>query len=127
MINIQSIDHLVLTVQSIEASCTFYKTILGIDSLEFKPGRYALMIGKQKINLHQAGNELTPHAKHPTRGSADLCFLTNNNIQDVVNHLLTHNVKIETGPVERTGAQGPIMSIYLRDLDGNLLEVATLI
>jgi catechol 2,3-dioxygenase-like lactoylglutathione lyase family enzyme len=127
MIAIQSIDHLVLTVKNIEASCTFYKTILGIENLEFKPGRYALIVGKQKINLHETGDEFTPHAKHPTCGSADLCFLISGDIQHLVNHLLTHKIEIETGPVERTGAQGPIMSVYIRDPDGNLLEISTLI
>jgi len=127
MISIQSIDHLVLTVQNIQTSCHFYKTVLAIDSVEFKPGRYALCFGQQKINLHQASHEFTPHAKHPTPGATDLCFLTKNTIQDIVNHLSIHDIEIEEGPVERTGAQGAIMSVYLRDPDGNLLELSTLI
>jgi len=125
MITIQSLDHLVLTVQDIETSCTFYQQVLGIDCVEFIKGRYALHFGRQKINLHQAGNEFKPHAGNPTRGSADLCFLTDNNIDQIVDHLNSIDVDIEEGPVERTGAQGAIMSVYIRDPDGNLLEIAT--
>lgn len=93
--------------------------------VEFKPGRFALSFGQQKINLHQAGNEVKPHASYPTRGSADLCFLTRNSIDEIVRHLNTLDINIEAGPVERSGAQGEIMSVYIRDPDGNLLEIAT--
>ena len=87
-------------------------------------GRTALTFGRQKINLHQAGRELDPKARHPTPGSGDLCLITEAPIEALVAHLQACGVEIEAGPVARTGAVGPIQSVYFRDPDGNLIEVA---
>jgi len=124
MIKIDRLDHLVLTVKSITTTCEFYCRVLGMEREEFGEGRVALKFGKQKINLHQAGAEFEPKAKSPTPGSADLCFIADTDIQKVIAHLNTCNIGIEEGPVSRTGAIGPVTSVYLRDPDGNLIEVS---
>lgn len=121
---IDAIDHLVLTVKDIEASCSFYSRILGMDVVTFGGDRKALAFGSQKINLHQYRHEFAPKAHHPTPGSADLCFLTATPLQQVMAHLVSCNVAIIEGPVQRTGARGPILSVYLRDPDHNLIEIA---
>lgn len=122
---IERLDHLVLTVKNIEATCRFYHQILGMEIVRFGDQRTALKFGTQKINLHQAGHEIDPKAAAPTRGSADLCFITNERVEDVLKALLADNVKIlEGGIVHRTGAVGPIRSVYFRDPDGNLIEVS---
>jgi catechol 2,3-dioxygenase-like lactoylglutathione lyase family enzyme len=90
----------------------------------FGDGRRALSFGTQKINLHQYRREFEPKAKRPTPGSADLCFVTSISISDVVEHLRECGVELLEGPVQRTGAAGPIMSVYFRDPDGNLIEVS---
>ena len=95
-----------------------------MEVVTFKEGRKALTFGQQKINLHQAGAEYTPHADKPTSGSADFCLICDGPLEDVVNHLDLHKVAIEQGPIERTGATGAIRSIYLRDPDQNLIEVS---
>jgi catechol 2,3-dioxygenase-like lactoylglutathione lyase family enzyme len=123
-IEIESLDHLVLTVASIDETCDFYRRALGMAVQRFGAGRVALRFGRQKINLHQAGKELEPKALRPTPGSADLCFLTSTSLDEVVAHLAAERVAIEEGPVERTGAEGPIRSVYVRDPDGNLIEVS---
>jgi catechol 2,3-dioxygenase-like lactoylglutathione lyase family enzyme len=119
------IDHLVLTVADIERTVAFYRDVLGCVPVTFGQGRRALAFGDQKINLHQAGREFEPKATRPTPGSADLCFVTATPITDVVATLELRGVPIEEGPVPRAGAQGPMTSVYLRDPDGNLLEVAS--
>lgn len=121
---IDSLDHLVLTVADIEASCAFYSRVLGMEVVTFGQGRKALAFGAQKINLHQAGKEFEPKAQRPTPGSADLCFLTSVPLADVQAHLATCGVTVTEGPVQRTGAQGPILSVYFRDPDLNLIEVS---
>ncbi|MBT2689832.1 VOC family protein [Bacillus sp. ISL-47] len=121
---IERLDHLVLTVQSIENTCVFYKLVLGMEVITFGEGRKALRFGNQKINLHQKGNEFEPKAHNPLPGSADLCFITKTEISEVMNHLQCCNIAIEEGPVERTGALGPLMSVYIRDPDGNLIEIS---
>lgn len=121
---IDHLDHLVLTVQDIEITCEFYSRILGMQVVTFAEGRKALRFGKQKINLHQKGKEIDPKAESPTPGSADLCFLTSLPLQEVIAHLQSQNVSILLGPVERTGATTSLVSIYFRDPDGNLLEVS---
>jgi len=118
---IDHIDHLVLTVLDIEASCRFYEKC-GMTVETFGKGRTALHFGAQKINLHQAGNEFEPKAKRPTPGSADLCFIVATPIPEVIAHLQSMHIEILEGPVKRTGAQGVIISIYVRDPDGNLIE-----
>ena len=123
-ITLDRLDHLVLTVRDLEATCAFYETVLGMRRESFGQGRTALHFGRQKINLHQAGREFEPKARKPTPGSADLCFLAATPIAEIVAHLAACDVAIQEGPVARTGAQGPITSVYFRDPDGNLIEVA---
>ncbi|MDK4704794.1 VOC family protein [Rhizobium sp. CNPSo 4062] len=127
MIRIDHLDHLVLTVASIEESCDFYAHVLGMGVETFGEGRKALTFGNQKINLHQAGHEFEPKAEQPTPGSADLCFISTTSLDDVIAHLQTKGVTIEEGPVRRTGATGPLLSVYFRDPDQNLIEVSNII
>lgn len=122
---IDRIDHLVLTVRSVESSCAFYSRVLGMDIVTFGAGRKALSFGAQKINLHQAGREFEPKARHPTPGSADLCLIASTPLPEVLAHLAKCDVPILEGPVARTGATGPIRSVYFRDPDQNLIEVST--
>ncbi len=122
---IAHIDHLVLTVKDIGASCTFYNNVLGMQEVVFGYERKAVIFGNQKINFHQQGRELEPKALHPTPGSGDLCFMTTDSLADVVRHIRDCEVEILEGPVKKTGALGPMMSIYIRDPDQNLIEVAT--
>ncbi|OUN01384.1 MAG: hypothetical protein BAA04_06000 [Firmicutes bacterium ZCTH02-B6] len=121
---VDSLDHLVLTVADVETTCRFYSRVLGMEVVTFGEGRKALQFGSQKINLHQQGREFEPKAARPTPGSADLCFLTSVPLAEVVAHLQSAGVAIVQGPVQRTGATGPILSVYFRDPDGNLIEVA---
>ncbi|HEY7357423.1 MAG TPA: VOC family protein [Ktedonobacterales bacterium] len=122
--DIDHLDHLVLTVRDIEATCAFYSRVLGMRVATFGGGRKALQFGAQKINLHEAGKEFEPKAWHPTPGSADLCFITCTPIPQVVEHLGRFGVDIELGPVERMGARGYLISVYVRDPDHNLIEIA---
>lgn len=121
---IDRLDHLVLTVADIERSCEFYARVLGFDIVSFKGGRKALAFGRQKINLHQLGREFEPKALRPTAGSGDLCFISSTPLAQVIAELQAQGVVIEEGPVERTGATGPIVSVYLRDPDRNLIEIS---
>ncbi len=123
--NVESIDHLVLTVKDINATCAFYERVLGMNVTTFQGSRKALSFGSQKINLHPYGKEFEPKAKAPMPGSADLCFVTLLPIPDVIAHLTSCGVALLQGPVERTGARGPVMSVYFRDPDGNLVEVSS--
>ena len=122
---IKNIDHFVLTVASIEATCAFYGKILGMKIEVFGQGRKALVFGNQKINLHEVGKEFEPKADRPTSGAGDFCLITETPITEVVQHLKTFGVEIEDGPVARTGANGAITSVYFRDPDANLIEVST--
>lgn len=122
--HIEQLDHLVLTVHSIEATCAFYTKVLGMEVISFGSGRKALAFGAQKINLHQQGQEFEPKAAYPTPGSADLCFLTPVPLSEVIEHVQACSVSIVEGPVRRTGATGPIVSVYFRDPDLNLIEVS---
>ncbi|WP_371180593.1 VOC family protein [Xanthomonas sacchari] len=121
---IDHLDHLVLTVADIDATCASYAQVLGMRVVTFGEGRKALAFGQQKINLHRHGHEFDPKARAPTPGSADLCLLTATPLTQVVEELRAAAVPIEQGPVQRTGACGPILSLYFRDPDGNLIEVA---
>jgi catechol 2,3-dioxygenase-like lactoylglutathione lyase family enzyme len=121
---IQRLDHLVLTVRDVDATVAFYTDLLGMEAITFGNGRRALRFGRQKINLHEAGREVEPKAERPVPGSADLCFITAVPIETVLERIRAADVPVVEGPVERTGANGPIRSVYLRDPDGNLLEVA---
>ncbi|MDA0991891.1 MAG: VOC family protein [Verrucomicrobia bacterium] len=120
----QSLDHLVLTVADVDATCVFYQRVLGFEVATFRGDRKALTFGSQKINLHAVGSEIDPRADRPTPGSGDLCFLTETPIEDVQLHVESCQVTVLMPPTERTGATGPILSIYFRDPDGNLIEVA---
>ncbi|EBS2685671.1 VOC family protein [Salmonella enterica subsp. enterica serovar Montevideo] len=121
---IDRIDHLVLTVSDISTTIRFYEEVLGFSAVTFKQNRKALIFGAQKINLHQQEMEFEPKASRPTPGSADLCFITSTPINDVVSENLQAGIPVVEGPVERTGATGEIMSIYIRDPDGNLIEIS---
>lgn len=121
---IDRIDHFVLTVASIEKTCEFYATVLGMQVIDFAGGRKALGFGDQKINLHQKGEEFEPKALSPTPGSADFCLIASQPLTDVISHLSACGVALEDGPVPRTGATGPIRSVYLRDPDNNLVEIS---
>ncbi|XP_073518768.1 glyoxalase domain-containing protein 5 [Phyllobates terribilis] len=121
---IKHLDHLVLTVRSLEETLGFYTRVLGMDVVTFKGDRKALTFGIQKINLHEAGNEFEPKAKHPKPGSADLCLITDTPLCAVLQHLQVCGVPLEEGPVSRTGAVGEIKSVYFRDPDHNLIEVS---
>ena len=121
---IERLDHWVLTVRDVDTTVAFYERVLGMQPITFGNGRRALAFGEQKINLHPADAPLRPHAARPTPGSGDLCLVTCTPIDDVIAELLNAGVAIEEGPVPRTGALGPITSVYFRDPDGNLIEVS---
>lgn len=121
---ISHLDHLVLTVANIETTCQFYQSALNFEVITFGENRKALQFGSQKINLHQVGKEFEPKAFRPTSGSADLCFIAETPLKDVIAHLHALNIEIVEGPIERTGAIGKILSIYLRDPDQNLIEIS---
>lgn len=120
---ILTIDHLVLTVASIERTCRFYENHLGMERKIFADGRTALHFGNHKINLHEKGREFEPGAGHPTTGSADLCFLVAD-IAATTRRLEETGIDLIEGPVPRTGARGAMISIYCRDPDGNLIELS---
>lgn len=122
--DIESIDHIVLTVRDIEATLDFYQTTLGMEVETFAEGRMALKFGSQKINLHQHGNEFEPKAQSPLPGSMDLCFITATPLDEAMSQLRASGVTIIEGPVDKTGALGPIKSFYFRDPDLNLIEVS---
>lgn len=122
---VDRLDHLVLTVADVAATAAFYERVLGMQPITFGAGRTALSFGNSKINLHPAQAPLKPHALQPTAGSADLCFIVNQVPEAVLAHLTLCDVAIEEGPVPRTGATGPITSVYFRDPDGNLIEVSS--
>ena len=121
---IDRLDHLVLTVADVGRTAEFYEQVLGMRAVMFAGGRRALRFGNAKINLHQAGQEFEPKAARPMPGSADICLITLDPLPAVCTHLAAHGVTIEEGPVARTGATGPISSIYIRDPDGNLIEIS---
>ena len=123
--NIDRIDHVVMTVRDLDATCAFYTRVLGMRVVTFAGGRTALAFGRQKINLHVAGREYEPKADRPTPGSVDLCLIATGALADVAAHLAGCGVPIEEGPVAKTGALGPIRSVYFRDPDRNLIEVST--
>jgi catechol 2,3-dioxygenase-like lactoylglutathione lyase family enzyme len=124
--NVKSLDHLVLTVRDLQAAIDFYTRALGMQEVSFGGGRKALAFGAQKINLHLAGHEFEPKAQQPTPGSADLCFLTDTPVAQYAARLAELGIEVIEGPVARTGAVGPLLSIYVRDPDTNLIEIANL-
>ncbi|MDO7907675.1 VOC family protein [Paenibacillus sp. JX-17] len=122
---IERIDHLVFTVRDLNKTIHFYTNVLGMELVTFGEDRKALVFGHQKINLHEYGNEFEPKANKPLPGSEDLCFITSISIAEIVEHLDTQGIEIEEGPVQRTGAMAPITSVYIRDPDGNLIELSS--
>jgi catechol 2,3-dioxygenase-like lactoylglutathione lyase family enzyme len=118
------IDHIVLTVKDIPITVAFYERVLGLQHVIFDGHYHALHFGSQKINLHPAANEYPPHADKPLPGSGDLCFIASGRIEDVIKNLQLQGVDIEHGPVPQIGAAGKMMSVYFRDPDRNLIEVA---
>ena len=123
-VTVDALDHLVLTVRSIPDSIAFYQRVLGMSAQEFKPGRFALHFGQQKINLHEVGTVVDPNVRHATPGSADLCFRTQVPLADVMAHLQRQQVAIVQGPVRATGARAMLQSVYFYDPDENLIEVS---
>lgn len=126
---IEARDHVVLTVRNVQATCDFYSRVLGMSAEIFEDAEKTfhfgqLHFGNQKINLHEAGHEFEPKALHPTPGSGDLCFITTSPPDDIIQHLRDCGVEVVEGPVPRTGARGPMNSVYLRDPDHNLVEFA---
>lgn len=121
--HVNRLDHLVLTVADIPTTVEFYTTVLGMRHVTWA-GRHALAFGNSKINLHQAGSEFEPKSHRPTPGSADICLIVDDPLPAVVQRLDELGVPIEEGPVARTGATGPITSVYVRDPDQNLVELS---
>ncbi len=121
---IERIDHVVLTVKDVEATCAFYSRHLGMRVVRAEGQPTALHFGNQKFNVHQAGREFEPKSHAPTPGSADLCLIASIPVEDLMERLRAGGVDIEVGPVKRTGAVGTILSIYFRDPDRNLIEVS---
>jgi len=123
-IAIDRLDHIVITAWDVERTCAFYERVLGMTPVTFAGGRRALAFGRQKINLHQAGREYEPKALKPLPGAIDLCFIATTPLAAVIEHVKACGVTIVEGPVPKTGALGPMQSIYLRDPDGNLVEIS---
>ena len=123
---IKSLDHLVITTNDLEKCLWFYVDILEME-LDRRNDRYAVKFGNQKINIHRQKAEFMPAAQNVTFGSADICFIADGNIEEIYEELKAKNAPIELGIVPRTGAMGKIQSIYLRDPDGNLVEISTYI
>lgn len=121
---IDRLDHFVLTVVDLSATVAFYSQVLGMKPISFGNGRHALAFGRSKINLHERGKEFEPKAHRPTPGSADLCFITEIPVAEFSARLTKLGVAVEEGPIERTGATGSILSIYIRDPDRNLIEIS---
>ncbi|MGQ0675537.1 MAG: VOC family protein [Rhodospirillales bacterium] len=122
---IDRIDHIVLTCASVERTIAFYTRVLGMQAVTFAGGRRGLAFGRQKFNLHQQGAEFSPRAHLAKPGTADLCLIAAVPLDHVVRHLTSCGVAIEQGPVAKTGATGPITSVYVRDPDLNLIEIST--
>ena len=127
---LEKIDHVVITVKNIHKTIDFYTNILGMKLEEFSSSldndqiRYAVSFGSQKINIHEEKKPIKPNALNPSSGSMDICFISKNKINDWVHHLLKKGINIEIGPEKKTGALGPILSIYIRDPDFNLIEIS---
>ena len=122
--HIDRIDHIVITAFDLERTIDFYSRVLGMEPVTFAGGRRGLSFGRQKFNLHQAGREFEPKALRPAPGAIDLCLITLTPLAEVMESLKGKGVAIIDGPVDKTGATGPIKSVYFRDPDGNLIEVS---
>jgi catechol 2,3-dioxygenase-like lactoylglutathione lyase family enzyme len=124
-VKVRRLDHLVLTVVSMEATVDFYTRALGMRVRAFDAGRLALRFGDQQINLHEAGHEFEPKARVARPGTGDLCFVVEGELDAWLTHLEELGVPVVDGPVRRTGALGPMTSVYVRDPDGNLVEISS--
>jgi catechol 2,3-dioxygenase-like lactoylglutathione lyase family enzyme len=125
-LNIDHIDHVVMTVEDADITINWYLRVLQIKSAVFGEGRKALLLNKQKINLHPMGSQIEPKAHAPTPGSLDICLMTTTPLAQVIEHLKVQRVTVEKGPIKRNGATGLITSIYIRDPDRNLIEISNL-
>jgi len=123
-ISLERIDHIVITVNDIEKSIRFYCDVLGMQETNFGDNRKAVAFGNQKINLHPIANNISLTATSPSPGSVDICLVCSTPAEELVNELKRHGIAIEAGPVERQGAMGPMTSVYIRDPDGNLIELS---
>lgn len=123
-IAIDRIDHIVVTAWDVDRTIEFYQRVLGMEAITFAGGRRGLAFGRQKINLHQVGREFEPKALKPAPGAIDLCFISPTPLAEVVEHIRSCGVAVVEGPVPRTGALGPMQSVYIRDPDGNLIEIS---
>ena len=127
---LEKIDHVVITVKDLNTTIDFYTNVLGMKLEKFFTSshdhqiRYAISFGSQKINIHEQKKPIKPNALNPTSGSMDICFISNNKINDWVHYLVKKGINIEIGPEKKTGALGPILSIYVRDPDFNLIEIS---
>ena len=127
---LEKIDHVVITVKNLKKTIDFYTNILGMKLEEFSSSldnnqiRFAVSFGSQKINIHEEKKTIKPNALNPSSGSMDICFISKNKIHDWVHHLVKKGINIEIGPEKKTGALGPILSIYIRDPDFNLIEIS---
>jgi len=122
---ISRIDHLVITVRSLEETCAFYERVLQFERRDTPGKPTSLNFGNCKLNVHEVGHTFEPKAHNPTTGSGDFCLITEEPIEIILNHLRRQGVPVEEGPVERKGAMGPMISVYFRDPDQNLVEVST--
>jgi catechol 2,3-dioxygenase-like lactoylglutathione lyase family enzyme len=129
-VKVEKIDHVVITVKDLNKTIDFYTNALGmklekfLSSLDNNKIRYAVSFGSQKINIHEEKKPIKPNALNPSSGSMDICFISKNKINDWVHHLVKKGINIEIGPEKKTGALGPILSIYIRDPDFNLIEIS---
>ena len=123
-IEVDRMDHLVLTVANIDKTIAFYSNVLGMTPVTFGAGRKALVFGRNKFNLHEKGKEFEPKALFPTPGGIDICLIVNCSLDVVQEQLAMHNIPVCEGPVMRTGAIGKIESVYIRDPDENLVELS---
>lgn len=123
---VDRIDHVVLTCTNIDVTADWYERVLGMEREEFGADRrIALRFGAQKINLHEAGSGFSPQAAKPQASALDICFITALGTEYVVNHLAALHVEVVEGPVPKIGALGAMRSVYCRDPDGNLIEIAS--
>lgn len=121
---IDRLDHVVLTVADVDRTCAFYERVLGMERVTFAGGRVGLAFGGHKLNLHVAGREFAPRATRPIPGSADFCLVTTAPLAEVVDHLTACGVEVVHGPVDKVGARAALRSVYVRDPDGNLVEIS---
>ena len=121
---INSFDHIVITVRNLDETIAFYTKVLGMKEITFSAGRKALAFGAQKINLHKTVDDISPRAQNPLPGSADLCFVTDTPMEQVMAHFLSCGVTPVKGPTTKTGAISSLLSAYIYDPDGNLIEIA---